>query len=162
MNAMEHADKLISDAQAELTEMNELKQEISDYAASEKEAGKIEGLAAGEAIGYDKGYDVGFKDAEAGNGGDPLKIFTLEDLNTYGAQKAAEQAVADKAVSDQEKAALQEVIDSKQLVIDGIEGQVKNAVDESLAAFKAEVKSKLQEQQSAENAGEAAFASLLD
>lgn len=159
---MEQVDSLVADASKVLEGVNAMKSAIQAFGDEQKEAGRAEGYSTGYAQGKNDGYDQGVRDAQAGNGGDPLKIYTLDDLNNYAAEEVSKKEAADKAELEQVKSNLQAIIDAKQVIIDGIESQVMHAKEEALAAFKQELKTKFLETQQAENAAEESFSKMLE
>ena len=139
-------------AQANLEGAQSMLNMIDSFGQEQFDAGKAEGYASGYAQGKNDGYDEGVKDAQAGNGGDPLKIYTLEDLNQYGAEERAKQAAEDAAVLASVKGELDQRLIEAQNALSEAQAGNQAAIDAAVSAKESELKAQFASELSAVDA----------
>jgi hypothetical protein len=139
MNIIELADKNISEAQIMLEGSVQMKSMITEY-GQEK---------------YNEGFQSGKDSIQLPDPSNPDVIYTQQQMNdavTAGKEQQKLETELELGVK----------ISELQAQVDAVPGLLESAKSESVAAFKAELKAKYEEQQVVESSSETGFKSLLE
>lgn len=140
--------------EAQLANLESLESDFEDKLQEEKK------------ISRDEGFDEGvLQNAKAGD-----KQFSLEELNeeikprdAKIAELTSKQEPLEAKVEELTKQNDQQTADLKaaQTQVEALDEKIKTGVEQGIAAYKTELRSKYEEQQVAEQQGETGFADLL-
>lgn len=160
MAVMEYLDGQIAVLSEQVAKIQEVKTQLEGELAAAKAAGVTEG----DAVGYERGYAEGKASVVLPSTGTGELLFTQEDMDRVSQTAKDEKTAELQPQIDDLKLQLAAAVEETakiQLSLDEVKAAQAGAVDGALAAFKAELKAKYDEQQVAETAGETGFAGLL-